>query len=63
MSWRKRMKMHCVKKAQNLVGRLEASLAMVLRDLGGLRGYDLLKSMVFANAVLFCEKPCFLINS
>ena len=62
MSCQKRMKKHCVKNTQNLVGRLEAALAMAWQDFGRLRGHSLLKSMVFANSVWLCEKPCFLLN-
>ena len=72
MSCHKRMKKHCVKNTQNLVGRLEAALAMawqglvclvlVVRWSDGQIGHGFLKSTVFANAVRLCEKPCFLLN-
>jgi hypothetical protein len=46
------MKKHFLKKAQNLVGRLEALWAMALQGFGSLQGYGLLKSTVFASAGL-----------
>ena len=62
MSFRKSTKKHSVKKAQNLVGRLEAAWSMALQGFGRLEVHGLLKSTVFANAVWLCEKPCFLLN-
>lgn len=50
MSHRKSTKRHCVKRAKNLVGRLEASWAVALTGLGRLRGYGLLKSRFFVSA-------------
>jgi hypothetical protein len=51
MSCHKRMKKHCVKKAQNLVGRLKAAWALALQGFGRLGGHGLLKSTVFATQV------------
>lgn len=46
------MKRHCVKEEKNLVGSLEASWAGALQTFGGVKGYGLLKSRVFASASL-----------
>jgi hypothetical protein len=56
------MKKHCVKKFQNLVGRLEAAWALALQGFYGFLEHGLLKSMFFANADWLREKPCFLLN-